>query len=139
MNSADVAAGNDGTASQYNNIRKDLRLAVKDVITDADAATITFDMGTAGGAIHKTTLAGNRTLAVSNLVAGQAFRLIIKQDATGSRVPVWFLSPGAGTHAIQWSSSTVPTLTTTAAKTDIFDFYYDGVDIFGSIVGLNFG
>lgn len=139
MNSADVSTGNDGTASQYNNLRKDVRLAVKDPVSDADASTITFDMGASGGCIHKTTLGGNRVLAVSNLVAGQSFRLIITQDGTGSRIPTWFVSPGAGTHAIKWVASTPPTPSTAAGKTDIFDFYYDGVDIFGTIVGLNFG
>lgn len=136
MNSADVAAGNDGTATQFNNLRKDVRNAVKDPQTVADAATITFNL--ANGAIQNTTLGGNRTLAISNLLAGQSFALVIKQDATGSRIPVWFISPGAGTHAIKWVNGVVPTLSTAANAVDIFAFFYDGVDIFGSIVGQNY-
>lgn len=96
---------------------------------DTDAATITFDMNVSN--YHAVTLGGNRTLAVSNTVAGQAFTILLKQDATGSRTVTWFGS-------ILWAGGTVPTLTTTVNKTDVFTFYYDGTNYYGGIVGQNY-
>lgn len=137
MNSSDVTAGTNATSTQYNNLRKDLRNALKDLQSNSDGATITFDLS--AGAIHTVTLGGNRTLALSNATTGQSFIIILKQDGTGSRTVTWFTSPGAGTPAIKWANATAPTLTTTASRYDIFAFLYDGADLFGSIVGQNYG
>ena len=61
---------------------------VSTLTADTDGATITFDM--AASNIHTVTLAGNRTLAVSNVSVGQCFMLRLQQDATGSRTVTWF-------------------------------------------------
>lgn len=93
------------------------------ITTDSDGATVTFDMDASN--IHQVELAGNRTLAVSNADAGQAFVIRLIQDGTGSRTVTWF-------STIKWPGGTEPTLTTTAAKTDVFGFIttssgnYDG-------------
>lgn len=129
MNSAVVAAGNNAKASEYNNLRKDVNNAVKDPVTDTDGATVTLDF--TAGAIHKVTIAGNRTIAFSGALAGQSIVLIVKQDGTGSRLLTW--------PTIKWATATTPTLTTTAGRTDIFVIFYDGTDYYGSIVGLNYG
>lgn len=117
--------------------KKTFATTVGTITADSDDTTITFNMNTSN--LHKVTLGGNRTLAVSNLTSGQSFVLILKQDATGSRTVTWFVSPGAGTPAIKWANASAPTLTTTANRYDIFAFLYDGTDIFGSIVGQNYG
>lgn len=68
------------------------------------------------GNIFTVTLTGNATLAnPTNLVAGQCGQIFITQDATGSRT----LSYGT-----QWKfpGGSAPTLTTTAAATDILSF-----------------
>lgn len=97
--------------------------------TDADGATITFDMSASN--IHTVTLASNRTLAVSNVSTGQAFVLILKQGSGGQTV-TWFSN-------IKWPGATVPTLTVTASRWDIFGFIYDGVNFYGSVIGQNLG
>lgn len=97
---------------------------------DSDGATITFDMGSSN--LHNVTLAGSRTLAVTGVSTGQAFLVILKQDASGSRTVTWW-------SGIVWAGATVPTITTTASRYDIFAFVYDGTRYFGSIVGLNYG
>lgn len=90
---------------------------------DTDAATITFNMNEAN--IHSVTLGGNRTLAVLNVAVGQCFILRLRQDATGSRRVNWWTD-------INWDGNVVPTLTTTAYRTDVFGFLcnssgnYDG-------------
>lgn len=83
------------------------------VTTDTDGATVTFDLSASN--IHQVTLGGNRTLALSNAKAGQVFTLRLIQDATGSRTVTWF-------SGIKWPNNIVPTLTTTASKTDTFIF-----------------
>lgn len=93
------------------------------LVTDSDAATITFDMDAAN--VHTVVLGDNRTLAVSNVDVGQAFIIRLQQDATGSRTVTWWSD-------INWNNNTVPTLTTTANLTDSFGFLcsssgnYDG-------------
>lgn len=90
-----------------------------------DGTTVTLDR--AGGAeTFEKTLTGNRTLAVSNAAVGDWFKIRLQQDATGSRTVTWF-------GGIKWAGGgTVPTLTTTANKADLFEFYkradggYDG-------------
>lgn len=127
MNSADVTAGTNALASHYNNLRKDVRNAIKDPQTDNSGA---FDLST--GAIQVRTLDGsNGTLTFSNPTAGQTFIVILKQDGTGGRTVTW--------PTIKWVNATTPTLTSTANRTDIFAFFYDGTDYYGSIVGQNFG
>lgn len=87
--------------------------SVNGMTTDSDGATITFNMTSSN--IHSVTLGGNRTLAVSNTTAGQAFIIRLIQDGTGSRTVTWF-------STLKWVSGSAPTLTTTAAKIDVFGF-----------------
>ena len=93
--------------------------------TEADGATITFNMDESN--THTTTLGGNRTLAVSNVDAGQKFTLRIAQDSTGEREVNWWSN-------ISWiiSGSGEPTLNSGVNEVDYFGFlctsggYYDG-------------
>lgn len=99
------------------------------IVTDTDGATVTFDMDEAN--IHTVTLGGNRTLAVSNTDVGQTFIVILVQDGTGSRTVTWF-------STIKWADDTAPTLTTTAAKADIFGFVcYDSDQYYGITIDQN--
>lgn len=87
--------------------------SVNPVNVVADAATITFDLSVSNH--HRTTLGGNRTLAISNASVGQYFTIEIIQDGTGTRVPAFFTT-------IKWPGAVAPTLTTTINKTDVFGF-----------------
>lgn len=103
--------------------------SVQAFTTDSDGTTVTFDMSASN--VHSVTLAGNRTLAVSNVSVGQAFVIRLIQDATGSRTVTWW-------STIKWGSGTAPTLTTTANAVDVLGFIctssgnYDGY-----VVGMN--
>lgn len=97
--------------------------------TDSDASTVTFDM--AASNVHTVVLAGNRTLAVSNVSVGQPFILRLVQDSTGSRVPTWFTT-------IKWVGGVAPALTTTANKIDTFGFICTSTDNYdGYVIGQN--
>jgi len=86
--------------------------------TLTDASTIAWD--TQASPVAKVTLTDNRTLgAGTNAVAGQFVSLLVIQDGTGSRT----LSFNA---VYEFTADTAPTLTTTAAKGDLFIFRYNG-------------
>ncbi len=123
-----VSAGNDGTATWavqvYNDIGSIINYRI--VTVDSDAATITFDMDTSG--IHEVVLGGNRTLAVSNVIDGQTFVIILKQDGTGSRTVTWWAN-------ILWPYNVVPTLSTGINKYDMFAFTKRGSYYLGTTVG----
>ncbi len=86
--------------------------------TLTDASTIAWD--TQAAPVAKVTLTDNRTLgAGTNAVAGQFVSLLVIQDGTGSRT----LSFNA---VYEFTADTAPTLTTTAAKGDLFIFRYNG-------------
>lgn len=88
--------------------------SIKGTLTaDTDGATITFDKNVSD--FHSVTLGGNRTLALSNMAAGDRIVLRLQQDGTGTRTVTWFTT-------IKWVGGTVPTLTTTINKADTFGF-----------------
>jgi hypothetical protein len=97
--------------------------------TDADAATITFDLNLSDK--HQIVLSGNRTFALVNDSDGQTFLIITQQDATGGRVPVWW-------SGILWPDGTVPTPTATPNKRDVFSFLRLSTGVYlGWLVGSN--
>jgi hypothetical protein len=84
----------------------------------ADAPTITVDWSK--GDTQAVTLHGNRTLLFANGRKGAKYTLVIKQDATGSRLVAWPPSvhwPGEIGH---------PSLTTIANRKDYLTFICDG-------------
>jgi hypothetical protein len=86
--------------------------------TLTDQATVTWDASTED--VCKVTLAGNRTLAApTNGTTGQFISILVIQDGTGSRTITW-------NAVYEFASDTAPTLTTTAAKGDVFVFRYNG-------------
>lgn len=97
--------------------------------SNSDGATITFNLGQANK--HTVTLGGNRILALSGVVTGQTFLIRLLQDGTGSRTVTWF-------SGILWAGGTVPTLTTTANKGDVFGFLCTGSGAYsGFVIGQN--
>lgn len=94
------------------------------ISVSAVSNTFTCDLSTSK--IFKITLGATNTIALTNAEVGKAFMIRISQDATGSRTVTWF-------GGITWGDGgTVPTLTTTSNKTDVFGFLcvasnqYDG-------------
>lgn len=78
------------------------------------------------------TLTANCTLTFPTAAKGKSFTLGLVQDATGSRTVTW---PGS----VKWAGGTAPTLTTTAAKTDVISFLCgDGTNWLGFVSGQNF-
>lgn len=125
-NSSDVTAGTNATATQYNNMRKDVLTSRKSVVTATDGATVTFNLDS--GSIQQVTLGGDRTLALSNDNNGQSFVVILRQDGTGGRTVNWWSN-------IKWAAGTAPTLSTDASAVDIFGFIRIGsTEYLGTVV-----
>ena len=86
--------------------------------TLTDQATVAWDASTQD--VCKLTLGGNRTLAApTNNSTGQFISILVIQDGTGSRTLTW-------NAVFEFAEDTAPTLTTTAAKGDVFVFRYNG-------------
>ena len=77
-------------------------------------STTNFDLGQSNN--YQVTLAGNPTLTLSNVAAGQRFTLNLIQDGTGSRTVTWF-------SGITWAGGSAPTLQTSAGAIDTISFW----------------
>ena len=99
------------------NIITSAKLAYSESIL-TDGATIDWNAETQD--VCKVTLGGNRTLnAPTNGTTGQFISILVIQDGTGSRTLTW-------NAVYEFKDDTAPTLTTTAAKGDVFVFRYNG-------------
>ena len=83
----------------------------ENTLTDASTITVNWLQGNQ----QKVTLGGNRTINFTNYISGQVLRLVVCQDATGSRTVTWDAN-------IIWQGDVAPTLTTTANKCDLTTF-----------------
>ena len=82
------------------------------------------------GTVQIITLTGNATITMPTATSGKSFILLLKQDATGSRTVTW--------STVKWPGGTAPTITATASKQDIYSFFADGTNWYGTTVGQNY-
>lgn len=95
-------------------------------------SSATPTINTDNGAMFSTTLTANATVAIMGKhVVGRHIYVRVRQDATGSRTVTWPAS-------VRWSGGTAPTLTTTAGKTDVFEFLDTGTYYLGKTYALNY-
>lgn len=99
----------------------DDKQSIDETQTLTDAESISWNM--ANGSCGIVTLEGNRALAnPTNIQAGRTYTLIVKQDATGSRLLTfgnYFRFPG----------STEPVLSSTANAVDILQFFAESTSV----------
>lgn len=77
------------------------------------------------------TLTANCAITMPTAQQGAKLTIVLKQDGTGSRTATW--------TGMTWASGTAPTLTTTAAKSDVITaICVDGAHWLGFLAGLNF-
>lgn len=87
-----------------------------------DGATIDLDLASTPGNFFSVTLGGNRTLNVTNIVAGQIIWLRVTQDGTGSRT----LTPKLNNTSSTFLTSGTP-LSTGASSKDLVAITFDSV------------
>jgi hypothetical protein len=100
-----------------------------ETVYTATTATITINL--ANGTIQEITLNANGTITLPSSVAGKSFTVIVTYS--GSYSLTW-----AGGSTLKWAGGTTPTATATSGKYDIFNFYQDGTNTYGSVFGLSF-
>jgi len=115
-----TVAATDTILQAFQKIAGNQRIAEFDDGNSGASDTIDFSNGPA----HKSTLTGNCTFTFSNPIAGQAYILKTVGDGT-VRTITW-------PAAVKWAGGTAPTMTGTAGKFDLINFYYDGTDYLGS-------
>ncbi len=96
--------------------------------TLTDGGTVTWNLNSIKVNNATLSIAGNRTLAFSNVVAGATGVLIVKQDATGGRT----LALPAGSKVVNTGAGSW-TPTVGASKVDILSFIYDGTNYWWTI------
>lgn len=97
----------------------------------ASGAAQTLPDGTVAQ-IHDLTLTAACTLTFPDVVAGKHFRLVLRQDGTGSRLVTW-------PAAVKWPAGTAPTLSTAANSVDVVDVMSpDGVVWLATVAGKAF-
>ena len=82
------------------------------------------------GTVQIITLTGNATITMPTATSGKSFIMYLKQDGTGSRTVTW--------STVKWAGGTAPTVTSTASKMDIYSFFADGTNWYGTTVGQNY-
>ncbi len=129
---ARIAALQAGAAgSQREQIAREVAAAVTVQTIAASGAAATIP-SPSDGKVVRVTLTANCTFTFPAASAGQSFLLELVQDGTGSRTATW-------PAAVRWPGGTNPTLTTTAARRDVFEFTStDGSTWSGRTVGLNY-
>ena len=127
-NNFDFNVNTEMTASQDVLMKKDLRLVDGKITIDqqtlVDASPLVWNQSKGSNA--KVTLAGNRTLSITNAVTGDTGVILVKQGSGTTynlTLPAGSVTIGGGSY----------TTTTTSGGTDVIGFYYDGTTLFFSI------
>ena len=71
------------------------------------------------------------TFTMPTATAGKSFTIIVTYS--GAYSLTW-----AGGGTLKWAGGTTPTATSVSGKYDIFNFYQDGTNTYGSVYGLNY-
>jgi len=96
--------------------------------TANSSTAITLDIVT-NGTDQVITLTGTATITMPTATAGKSFLLKLKTGA-GAYTVTW--------STVKWPGGTAPTLTSTASRMDIFSFFSDGTNWYGTTVGQNY-
>lgn len=95
----------------------------------SSTGSTTIDL--ANGTVFKITTNGATTITLPTSVVGKSYVIIVAYG--GAHTITW-----AGGSTIKWAGGTGPTVTSVNAKFDIFTFFCDGTNTYGSIFGQNF-
>lgn len=95
------------------------------------AAASSFTVNLDNGTIQKFATNGNATVTLPTSIAGKSFVIMIAYG--GAHTLTW-----AGGSTIKWAGGSPPTATSVSGKFDIFTFFQDGINTYGTSFGSNF-
>lgn len=104
-------------------------LAGKKMVVADSGSSYSIDL--VDGTLFNVTLTGNCAYAFPPAVAGKSFKVLQKQDATGSRTPTWPTN-------VRWPGGVAPTVTAAPGRGDVYAFEADGTYWLGSVEGQNY-
>lgn len=90
-----------------------------------------FSPSLSSGTLITLTTNGSTTVTLPSSVAGKSFLIVVKYG--GAHSLAW-----AGGTTLKWANGVTPTPTSVLNKFDIFAFFQDGTNTYGTIVGQNF-
>ena len=135
-----VASGGTGVTSSTgtnNVVFSDTPAIVNPTVTNyvetlfAPAAGSSFTISLSNGTVQRFTTNANTTITLPASVAGKSFVVMVQYG--GAHTLTW-----AGGSTLKWSSGITPTPTSINGKIDIFTFFQDGTNTYGSTFGQNF-
>ncbi len=129
-----MAAGQDNAAQLLNKLFNEGEGNQEAITTPTSASANVAITDPAQVSITVLTLHGaTPVLTLPAPAVGKKKRVVLVQDATGSRIPSWASASGA----VKWVGAAAPTLQTAANSVDMVEFIsYDGVNWVG-IPGLH--
>jgi len=98
--------------------------------THAPSAGSSFTVNLANGTVQKFTSNANLTITLPTSATGKSFIIIVAYG--GTHTLTW-----AGA-TVKWAGGSAPTATSVNGKFDIFTFFQDGTNTYGSVFGQNF-
>lgn len=100
---------------------------VETATTANTGSAITLNL--ADGTIDNLTLTANTTITMPTAVLGKSF-IVYLRTGTGGYTVTW--------STVKWPAGTAPTVTSTASRMDIYSFFSDGTNWYGTTVGQNY-
>jgi hypothetical protein len=97
----------------------------------APAAGSSFTVALSDGTVQRFTTNANTTVTLPASVAGKSFVVMIQYG--GTHTLTW-----AGGSTLKWNAGVAPIATSVNGKIDIFSFFQDGTNTYGSTFGQNF-
>ena len=97
----------------------------------APAAGSSFTVALSDGTVQRFTTNANATVTLPASVAGKSFVIMIQYG--GTHTLTW-----AGGSTLKWNAGVAPIATSVNGKIDIFSFFQDGTNTYGSTFGQNF-
>ena len=97
----------------------------------APAAGSSFTVMLSNGTVQRFTTNANTTITLPASVAGKSFVIMVQYG--GAHTLTW-----AGGSTLKWNAGATPIATSATGKIDIFSFFQDGTNTYGSTFGQNF-
>ena len=97
----------------------------------APAAGSSFTVALSDGTVQRFTTNANTTITLPASAAGKSFVIMVQYG--GTHTLTW-----AGGSTLKWNAGVAPIATSVNGKIDIFSFFQDGTNTYGSTFGQNF-
>lgn len=124
-------ADGSGTAVGLNGTGKTWTIGGYKETVYTPAASSAFTVDLANGSVQKLTTNANCTITLPTSVAGKSYTIMVVYG--GTHTLTW-----AGGSTLKWPSGVTPNATSTNTAIDIFSFFCDGTNTYGSVRGLNY-